>query len=168
MSRISIETRRLWLRNTLGTDIPALVEMWTDPEVTRFMGGPRDATQLEKSFTEDAHNPEPLSYDQWPVIEKSSGRLIGYCGLLDKEIEGEPEIELVYVLTPSVWGKGYATEIGLALRDHAIQKMGLTRLVALIEPENAASARVADRLGFHLDRKISRPGGERMLYVYQG
>ena len=82
---------------------------------TRFMGGPRNVALLEKAFTEDANNSKPLLYDQWPVIEKSSGKLIGYCGLLDKDVEGKSEIELVYVFLPSAWGKGFATEISSAL-----------------------------------------------------
>ena len=168
MPHISLETERLLLRNTKAEDIPALVKMWTDMDVTRFMGGPKDASWLEKIFTDDANNPEPLLYDQWPVIEKSSGKLIGYCGLLDKDVEGKLEIELVYAFLPSAWGKGFATEISSALRDYALNKMGLTRLIALIEPENDASVRVAERVGFHLDRKIIRPSGaERMLYIFE-
>jgi RimJ/RimL family protein N-acetyltransferase len=168
MPHISLETKRLLLRNTKAEDIPALVKMWTDIDVTRFMGGPRNATLLEKAFKEDASNSNPLLYDQWPVIEKTSGEMIGYCGLLDKEVEGKQEIELVYAFMPSAWGKGFATEISSALRDYALNKMRLRRLIALIEPENEASARVAERIGFHLDRKIIRPGGaERMLYIFE-
>ena len=168
MPRIFLESERLILRNTQIDDVPALVKMWTDLDVTRFMGGPKDAIWLEKNFTEDANNPDPLLYDQWPVIEKSSGEVIGYCGLLDKEVEDKQEIELVYTFLPSAWGKGYATEISRTLRDHALNKLGLTRLIALIEPENEASVRVAERVGFHLDRRIVRPSGaERMLYVFE-
>ncbi len=167
MPHIRIETQRLILRNTQPSDIPALVSMWSDPEVTRFMGGPRDALWLERTFAEDADNQNPLVYDQWPVIEKSSGKLIGYCGLLDKEVEGRPEVELVYVFVPAVWGRGYATEMALALREHAVQAMGLNRLVALVEPENAASIRVAERAGFHADRKVMRGDSERILFVYE-
>jgi RimJ/RimL family protein N-acetyltransferase len=141
--------------------------MWTDPDVTRFMGGPRDATWLENSFMGDANRTDLLLYDQWPVIEKASGELIGYCGLLDKEIDGQPEIELVYVFMPSAWGKGYGTEIAMGLREHAVHRMGLSRLIALIEPENQASARVAERVGFHRERMVSRSAGEMMLYVFQ-
>jgi ribosomal-protein-alanine N-acetyltransferase len=167
MPRILMETQRLFLRNTQATDIPALARMWSDPDVTRFVGGPKDAAWLEQVFTEDSNNLDPLLYDQWPVVEKSSGEVIGYCGLLEKEVDGRPEIELVYAFVPSAWGKGYATEISLCLREYAVGKMGLRRLIALIEPENAASARVAERVGFRLDRKVIRPGGaERMLYVF--
>ncbi len=168
MPHIYLETERLILRNTAIEDIPALVRMWTDPDVTRFMGGPRDPAKLEQAFAEDARNPDPLLYDQWPVIEKSGGRLIGYCGLLDKEVDGRPEVELVYTFLPEAWGRGYATEISLALRDHALNRMGLRRLIALIEPGNEASRRVAEKAGFHYDRTILRPSGaERLLYLFE-
>ncbi len=167
MPRTRIETERLLLRNTEAGDIPALVSMWIDPAVTRFMGGPRDAKWLEDNFAQDANDPDPLLYDQWPVIDKSSGEVIGYCGLLDKEVDGQPEVELVYVLAPSAWGKGYATEMALALRDHATRKLGLRRLIALIEPGNEPSARVAERVGFRPERSVQRGDAERVLYVYE-
>jgi RimJ/RimL family protein N-acetyltransferase len=167
MPRIWIETQRLLLRNTEAGDIAALVSMWTDPEVTRFMGGPRDAAWLEQNFAEDANNPDPPLYDQWPVVEKSSDKVIGYCGLLDKEVEGQLEIELVYVFVPSVWGKGYGTEMAMALREHATHSMGLKRLIALIEPDNEPSVRVAERLGFHAEKQIVRGDSARMLYLYE-
>jgi RimJ/RimL family protein N-acetyltransferase len=141
--------------------------MWSDPDVTRFMGGPREAAWLTQNFTEDAKNTDPPLYDQWPVFEKASGELVGYCGLLDKEIDGRPEIELVYVFLPTAWGKGFGTEMAMGLREHAVQAMGLTRLVALIEPENAASVKVAERAGFHREKTVARPGGERIVYVFE-
>ncbi len=167
MPRIRIETGRLILRNAQAGDVPALVSMWTDPQVTQFMGGPKDRAWLEGTFAEDVASPDPLRYDQWPVIEKQTGALIGYCGLLDKEVEGKPEIELVYAFVPAAWGKGYATEMALALREHATREMGLRRLIALIEPENQASARVAERVGFHSEKAVRRGNAERMLYVYE-
>ncbi len=168
MPQIYLESGRLILRNLKAGDIPALIKMWTDPQVTRYMGGPRDPASLEKAFAEDAANPEPLLYDQWPVIEKSGGALVGYCGLLDKEVEGRTEIELVYAFLPSAWGRGYAVEISTALIDYALNRLGLRRLIALIEPGNDASTRVAERVGFRFDRSILRPGGaERMLYVFE-
>ena len=155
------------LRNTELSDIPALVSMWTDPEVTRFMGGPRDAKWLAENFAEDANNQDPPLYDQWPVVDRSNGEVIGYCGLLDKEVEGRAEVELVYVFAPAAWGKGYATEMALALREHATRSLGLRRLIALIDLENEASARVAERVGFHAEKKVIRGQAERMLFVYE-
>lgn len=159
-----IETPRLLLRDMRAEDIPALVALWTDAEVTRFMGGPRRPAFLRETFEQAlAQGPEP--WDLYPVIELSTGALIGHCGLLDKEIEGVVEIELVYVLARAWWGRGYATEISRAIVQDALTRQGLRRLVALIDPANAASERVATKVGIKFEREVLRPGG-RMLRLY--
>ncbi|NLF03364.1 MAG: GNAT family N-acetyltransferase [Anaerolineales bacterium] len=160
-----IETPRLLLRHQRAEDIPALVALWCDPEVTRYMGGPRQPARLREEFERVlVEGPEP--YDLYPVVEKESGAVIGYCGLLDKEIEGVVEIELVYVLARAHWGRGYASEIARALVADACGRQGLVRLVSLIEPGNIASERVALKAGMHLEREVVRPGGRRVrLYA---
>lgn len=161
-----LETPRLRLHRTHHADIPSLIALWTDPEVTRYMGGPRDEEVLTKVFTESADAPFAEDYDLWPVEEKITGEVIGDCGLLLKEIEGVDEIELVYVIARSRWGKGYATEMAMALRQHAFEVLGLDRLVSLIDPENAASQRVAEKVGMKLQKEVVRPGGHlRRLFA---
>ena len=165
---MTLATDRLLLRPQAAEDAPALVALWTDPGVTRHMGGPRDRAFLEAEFAKTAADPARERFDLWPVVEKASGRVVGHCGLLDKEIEGRLEIELVYVIAESSWGRGYATEIAIAVRDHAVRTMGIGRLVALIDPANAGSERVALKAGFRLDREVTRPGGPtKRLYVFE-
>ena len=87
-----LETERLILRPLQASDAHALATIWTDADVTHFMGGPRDYAKLISIIEEDAKaNPSPR-FDLFPVIEKSTGDIIGHCGLLDKEIEGTAEI----------------------------------------------------------------------------
>jgi len=163
-----LRTPRLLLRYQTPADIPPLIALWRDPEVMRFMGGPRDLQRLQTAFDETQANPTAETYDLWPLVELSSGQTIGHCGLLDKEVDGKAEIELVYVLARSAWGQGYATEIGAALITHAFERMGLRRLIALIEPQNAPSERVALRLGMRLEKEVIRPGGEpRRVYALE-
>jgi RimJ/RimL family protein N-acetyltransferase len=66
---------------------------------------------------------------------------------------------LTYILMPSAWRKGYETEVGIALKQYTIETMRLNPLIALIEPENAASERVAVKLGMHLEKEIICLGG---------
>jgi len=160
-----LETERLLLRPLDVVDIDALVALWTDPRVTAFLGGPRDPEELRRTFREDLRRQPPDPFDLWPVIEKPSGTLVGHSGLLEKEVEGRQEVDLVYVFVPSVWGNGYATEIGRALMQYAFEEMGLKRLVCLVEPENAASGHVARRLGMRYEGLVLRPGG-RTLQLY--
>jgi len=160
------ETERLLLRRQQASDIEFLTDLWADPQVTRYIGGPRDRDWLRSVFAETEQNPCAEEYDLWPVVEKATGRLVGHCGLLDKEVDGQSEIELTYVFTPSAWRKGYATEIGRAITQLAFEEKGVRRLISLIEPENESSERVALRLGMHLEKEVVRPGGERRkVYV---
>jgi [ribosomal protein S5]-alanine N-acetyltransferase len=156
-----LETARLRLRSLRPSDLPFLVGLWADPEVTRYLGGPRDPAELAPSIQRIALDPEAEKFDLWPVEERQSGRLVGHCGLVEKEVEGRGEIELVYLIAATDWGRGYASEIAAALRDRAFGALGLDRLIALIHPENLASEKVALRVGMRLEREISRPGGNR-------
>jgi ribosomal-protein-alanine N-acetyltransferase len=160
-----LQTPRLILTRLHSAHVPALVDLWTDPEVTRFMGGPRDREFLAEDLGKTALAPFSEKYDLWALVEKESGSVVGHCGLLDKEVEGTPEIELVYVLATSAWGKGYATEIAGALKEYAFTTLGLKRLISLIEPGNRRSERVAGKTGMRLEREVIRPeGAARLLY----
>lgn len=109
----------------------------------------------------------PPRYTLGPVVERETGRVIGECGLLEKDVEGRAEIELVYLLVRDVWGRGYATEAASAMRDAALAS-GNTRLIALIDPNNPASAAVARKIGMRLEREVVRPGGTvRQVHVLE-
>jgi [ribosomal protein S5]-alanine N-acetyltransferase len=164
-----LETARLVLRRQRVDDVAFLVDLWSDADVTRHLGGPRDRERLRAAFAATAKDPEAERFDLWPVVAKATGRLVGHCGLLDKLVEGRDEIELVYVIAASEWKKGYATEIGRALCDHALRDVGLPRVIALIEPGNEASERTATAIGMRFQREVVRPGGERRrLYALGG
>ena len=146
-------------------DIAPLATLWTDPKVTRYLGGPRDFETVRKNLEEDLPQAHQVQFDLWTLVEKSSERVIGHCGLLEKQVDGRDEIELIYVLSADMWGRGYATEIAVALRDCAFHELGLHRLISLIEPENAASVRVAVKAGMTFEKEIVRPGGA-IRHVY--
>jgi len=160
-----IETARLLIRPLAASDAEPLAALWSDPAVTRYMGGPRDAATVRRQLGEDARARTVRRLDLWPVVEKATGQTIGDCGLTEKDVDGKKEIELVYVLMSSAWGRGLATEAAAAIRDYAFQHLALPRLIALIDPENAASARVAEKVGMHLERETRRAGGKTM-HIY--
>jgi RimJ/RimL family protein N-acetyltransferase len=159
------ETERLIVRALEPDDVEALAGLWCDAAATAYMGGPRRFDEVSRSLRADLALPEPPTFDLWPTIEKASGRLVGHCGLLDKEIEGRLEVELVYVIASAAWGQGFATEAGRAIRDHALTALDCRRLVALIHPDNAASERVAGKLGFRFEREVLRPRGTLRLHA---
>jgi RimJ/RimL family protein N-acetyltransferase len=163
---MQIQTERLVIRDLRAGDIEILAGMWADSELTRYLGGPRDPDQLRAGLVKDMAASGPVEFDLWPVIERSSGCLVGHCGLLEKEVDGRVELELVYVLVRPAWGQGYATEAGRALLDYAFGNSGFSRVIALIDPDHTASQRVATRLGMHYEQTTLRPGGKQMqVYV---
>jgi ribosomal-protein-alanine N-acetyltransferase len=158
-----IETDRLLLRTLKFSDFSKLIKLWTDPLVTKYMGGPRNKESLEQGFYKDLNSYPLKTDDLWPVVEKSTLKTIGHCGLLEKQIEEKQETELIYVFVQSSWGKGYATEIGLGLRQYALEILELKKLVALIDPQNFASERVAQKIGFEKEKTILRPENKKMV-----
>lgn len=166
MTGTIVETERLIVRATAPRDVEMLAELWSDPDVTVFLGGPRKAEDVTRFLREDLARPARPAFDMWPTFEKASGRLVGDCGLIKKEVAGREEIELIYVLASWAWGRGLATEVGGALRDHAVARLGCRRLVALIHPDHGASARVARKLGFRLETELQRSHGLRHLYAF--
>lgn len=157
-------TDRLALTALERGHFAALVDLWSDPEVTRYMGGPRDRATLPAAFEEDLGSTD--AFDLWPLLQKSTGELVGFAGIIPKQIADKDEHELIYVLARSAWGQGIATEIATALIGHADRQLQLTRLVALINPENNASAHVAKKTGFVLERTVDRDvGHQKHLYA---
>jgi ribosomal-protein-alanine N-acetyltransferase len=160
-----VDTERLLVRSLEVADAAPLAAIWSDPDVTRHMGGPRDFTEIREDLEEDARTDAQAEIDLWPVVEKLSGRVIGHCGLIEKDVDDEAEIELIYVLASDSWGEGYATEAASALRDYAFHQLGLRRIISLIDAENAPSARVAEKIGMEFEKETRRPGG-KIMHVY--
>ena len=161
-----LETDRLLLRSLQPEDVEAELCLWVDPDAMRFMGGPRDVKRVRRILEEELVEPPSGPLGQWPVVERISATFVGDCGLISKQIADRAEVELVYVLASSAWGKGYATEIGAALLGYAADELGLARVVSLIDTDNVASKRVAAKLGMRLESMVARPDGvERELWV---
>lgn len=165
---MQIETKRLLLRPLQASDVEPLARLWTDPAVTQFMGGPREYEKVHAMIAEDLDAETPETYDLWPVIEKASGQVIGHCGLLEKDIAGQTEYDVTYVFLKAAWGKGYATEIAAAIRDYAFDELGLKRVIAVIDQENAGSQHVAEKIGMtHWKDDLRSDGITRRIYMLE-
>jgi len=157
-----IETDRLIIKSNQEVDLEPLAALWADPDVTRYMGGPRNYEEILKDLRDDAQlDPQP-AFDLWPVIEKQTGQIIGTGGILDKDIDGSTQYEIIYVLAKSAWGKGLATELASSLKDYAFTELGLKRVTALIDQDNLESGRVAIKIGLRYEKDTVRPNGKSM------
>jgi ribosomal-protein-alanine N-acetyltransferase len=165
---MQIETERLLLREMSIEDLPFFALLHQDLEVVRYFGGQLWTEAKTRGWLEAtiAFHRE-LGLGQHAIVRKADGRLIGRSGLVPfavverdeapaicywraapAGVEAEQVLELGYTLARAAWGQGYATEAARAARDWAFRERGVERLIALIDPGNLASSRVAARLGF--------------------
>jgi [ribosomal protein S5]-alanine N-acetyltransferase len=106
----------------------------------------REETRAELAWVIDVHYAR-YGYGLWAAVVKDTGAFAGRCGLLAWEIGGRTEVEVAYLLDRSLWGKGLATEAARAIAGHAFATLPVPRLIAMIDPANTASRRVAEKIG---------------------
>ena len=162
-----LETNRLILRHFLPEDLDALAALYSDPEIRHFFpDGVRtyDETREEMEYYFNGHQKFP-DLGLWATILKETGQLIGRCGLLPWTIDDVLEVEIAYLIEKAFWGQGLATESALGIRNHAFDKLGLTRLVCLIDEEHLASIRVAEKIGMAFEKEGEDALGPFHLYT---
>jgi ribosomal-protein-alanine N-acetyltransferase len=165
-----LETDRLVLRPFTLDDLDPLAESLADPEVMRYVG---EGEAVGKTRDESRRMLEELiaEYDRWgyglwavTTDGENGGRPIGWCGLIEWELEGTTEVEVAYLLGRPYWGKGFASEAATAVRDYGIGPVGRTRLVSLVYPRNDASLRVVRKLGMRYERDAEFFGKRLLLH----
>jgi RimJ/RimL family protein N-acetyltransferase len=159
---IILETTRLILRHQVIEDLDDLWALYQNPNITRHIpDAPRSREEAREELEWHMHgHPRRPELGLWGTIHKETGRFIGRCGLLPWEIEGVQEVEVAYTISEDFWGKGLASEAARGIVQYAFDDLNLTRLVCLIEPENIASQKVAQRMGMRLEKKINLPVNE--------
>jgi RimJ/RimL family protein N-acetyltransferase len=145
-----LQTARLVLRGWHASDIEAHAAMSADPEVMRYFGGPFDREESWRRMATHAGHWALRGYGMWAVEREADGALLGRVGLWNPE--GHPGLEVGWHLARHAWGQGYAAEAARAAIDWAWTVLEAPRLISLIHPENAASIRLAERLGERLLR----------------
>ncbi len=100
-----------------------------------------------------------------PLVLKTSGDVIGDCGLVTQQIEGRPELEVGYHLRRDQWGRGYATEAAHGCMEFAFGVLHAPKVISLIRPENLPSRRVAERNGMQVEREVMHGGLMHLMYA---
>lgn len=149
MMKDKLETERLLLRTMTEEDAPRLFEVWSSPDVTKFMN--------IEPFTEIKQAADMIAFlnglalenkaVRYAVIEKESGAIIGSCGFNELDF-GQRRVEIGYDLDPAYWGKGYAPEAIGCLLAYAFGELGMSLIKAKVEPENVNSIKVLRKLRF--------------------
>ena len=164
---IIVETERLTLRHLQLTDVNPLMDIFGDAEVMHFGDGVQTREWVNAWLRTCRENYRRYGFGLYTVVERSTGDVIGYCGLYYyDDVNGQVEIEIGYRLKRAAWGHGYATEAARAVRDFAFQTLHIRRLVALIDPDNVSSIRVAEKIGMRYESDVMLEGYDHPDHVY--
>jgi RimJ/RimL family protein N-acetyltransferase len=142
-----VTTARLLVRPPREADRDRLVELFRDEEFMVFGSGALTEAQAQDRFDHTVAVCQAIPFGKQPVVERSSGRVVGYTGVDHIDVEGRTWLEWGYRLVPECRGLGYATEAAGALLAKA-HRTYAGELLAIISPENRASQHVCDKLGF--------------------
>ncbi len=140
-----LETERLILRPPHREDFDAWVAFHADAEVMRFLGGVQGPELTWRSVCAMTGAWMIEGFSMFSIIEKHSGEWIGRLG--PWRPKGWPGTEIGWGLKRAAWGKGYALEGASAAMDFAVDELGWTNIIHTILPGNAASVKLAERLG---------------------
>jgi RimJ/RimL family protein N-acetyltransferase len=162
---IIYESERILLRSLTEDDLDPLAAIFADPEVTRFIGGPRTRAQVEARLHELMAGYARDGFSKWAVVLRATGATIGRCGPMRETIEGRDEVEIGYDLAKEHWRCGIASEAARAALAHCFDALHLPRVISIIAPENAASQGVARRLGMRYERDVTWRGGRFGMYA---
>ncbi len=160
-----LETARLRLQEFQSGDIDALAAILSDAETMRFYPAALDYAGVAEWIERNRRRYEKDGFGLWALILKSSGELIGDCGLIRQDVNGTEEVEIGYHVRRDLWKNGLATEAAQACRDYGFTGLPVDRLISLIRPENLPSRRVAEKNGMTIRKKVSWRGFPHLLYA---
>lgn len=139
------ETERLTVRRLVPADLNEFHEMQGNPKVMRHVGG--KAMSLEENREDlqqviDVYTAPGNDFWVWAVIRKADRRFLGTCALI---VNDDKENEIGFRFQEKHWGQGYGREICRALLQYGLRKMELKSIVAYVDKENTASAKILEK-----------------------
>lgn len=152
MTGPTIETERLLLRRWRTEDAAPFAAINADPEVMRFVGAGRP---LGRALSDDLlarieRDWDARGFGLWAVEARGArGTLLGFCGLSVPTFLPDvlPAVEVGWRLARSAWGRGIATEGARAALAFGFADCGMRDILAIVDPRNARSLRVGEKLG---------------------
>ncbi|MEQ1440435.1 GNAT family N-acetyltransferase [Fontimonas sp. SYSU GA230001] len=171
-SPFRIETQRLLIREWRAEDRPGLERLTGDAQMMRYITGGEvwNAERNDGLVARQQAHLAATGLCMGPVLLRATGEMIGVAGA--QPLDRLPGFDLGWWIWRAYWNQGLATEAAWAVYRHAFDRGGLDRLYAVIDPDNGASRRVAEKLGMRLhghstaDRTASwRPAVDVLLYL---
>ena len=158
-----LRTPRLGLRRYVAGDAAALFDVFADEYAQRFYPAMNDPLRIHKWIAWNLKNYDQYGFGLWAVERLSDRHFIGDAGLTMQTIEGVLRHEIGYHIHRDDRGRGYATEAARACLDFAFEHVGAGFVCSVVHPENAASAKVAERVHVSM-REFEWHSGTFRLY----
>jgi ribosomal-protein-alanine N-acetyltransferase len=165
---VILETDRVILRRLQPDDLDDLAALYQDPDIRRYFPEgtlTRAETTKELAWFTNGGDPAHPRLGLWAAIHKETRAFIGRSGLIPWVIEGRTEIEIAYLIAKSHWRQGLGAEIAAALVHYGFAELRLSRLIALIDPQNEASRRTAIKAGLRFERDMLHEGTPCSIYA---
>jgi RimJ/RimL family protein N-acetyltransferase len=158
------ETERLIVRSMEYSDLDTFAALCADPIAMQYMGDGEtlDRATVEKWISVCQKKYAERGYGTSAVVEKESGKFIGFCGVIrasDKDFD-----EIVYAIAQEFWGKGYATEAAKATLDYVFGISEVSEIYATIHAKNEASIKMMAKLGMEYEKTEIEEDGEGTAY----
>jgi RimJ/RimL family protein N-acetyltransferase len=166
----TLETERLKLRGHRLDDFVRCAAMWSDPRVTRYIGGkPLTEEECWTRLLRYVGHWRLLVFGYWVAEEKTTGNVVGEIGFADYKRDLEPSLknlpEAGWVLASQAQGRGYATEAVRAVVAWGDAHFASARTACIIAPENVASIRVAVKCGYKEFKATTYKGRPTLMFV---
>jgi RimJ/RimL family protein N-acetyltransferase len=161
-----LETPRLTLRPPRAEDFEGWLELMSDPDSARFIGGVQPPNGAWRGLAATAGSWALQGFGMFSVLERETGRWVGRVGPLHPH--GWPGPEIGWGLVRPAWGRGYALEAATAAMNWTFDHLGWAEVIHVIKAENAPSRALARRLGSGFLRMGSLPAPHEGEYELWG
>jgi RimJ/RimL family protein N-acetyltransferase len=161
---LAIETERLRLRRYRPEDVDELAGMFGDAEHMRFYPATFTREQTQGWVADQLERYARDGFGLLVVENRTTGAVLGTCGPAIRVVEDLDEVEIGWHVRPGWKGMGVAPEAAAAVRDWVFEHLRVDHVISLVRPENLPSARVAEKIGMHVDREVEYHGFPHLVY----
>lgn len=151
---IIFETERLIIRPFQKTDLNNLHKILSNPDVMKYYPNPLNKKETKEWIKRNWKRQNDTGHSLWAIIRKSDKAFIGQCGLVKQNVEGKEMIEVGYMIRNDCWRQGYALEAVRGVLSYAFNKLKINEVIALIDPLNEPSKKLAIRSGFSEKKQV--------------
>lgn len=152
------ETERLKFRLLKPEDFDSWVDLFKVKNITKYLDLDSKLSEFELCkiwFDKAFYRYENGLGGMNVLIDKSTNRLVGQCGLLIQNIENTERIEIGYSILPEFWHQGFASESATKCKNFAFENNLSDSLISMIHVDNLSSERVAIKNGMTFEKELN-------------